>query len=127
MRGARGFSLMEVMVAMVLLAAVGGTVMVAFTSSTQVVSSDTGVAYNFARGIMEQFQERVVTNWDAAGNPLALLPANRPAIPNNPKSLNGDTFTAAYTVNTNDGVTRIDNNGDGDEDFKRVNLTVTWP
>jgi prepilin-type N-terminal cleavage/methylation domain-containing protein len=127
MRACRGFSLMEVMVAMVLLAAVGGVVMRSFTSSVQVTSPDTGVAYNFGRGVLEQFHERVrADQWASPANPLALLPGGRPAIPSNPKTLNGNTYTASYTVSGDTGLA-IDTNGDGEEDYRRVVLAVSWP
>lgn len=126
MRLARhGFSLIEVLVAMVLLAGVGGAMIYAFSSTTQVAQSDYGIAYNIARGQIEQLAERVRQDtWGTAGLPLALqnVPA-RPAIA--PKSLNGDTFTSTYTVNSNSGVA-VDQNADGEEDFRRVTMTVSW-
>jgi len=121
----KGFSLIEVLVAMVLLAGVGGSMIYAFSSSGQVTQSDHGVAYNIARGQLEQLFERVRQDtWPNAALPLSLQTAPaRPAIA--PKSLNGKTFTPTYTVN-NDSSAVVDVNGDGQEDYRRVRMNVSW-
>jgi prepilin-type N-terminal cleavage/methylation domain-containing protein len=126
MKSGRGFSLMEVLVAMVLLGAVGAATMHAFSSSVGVVAqNDAGVAYNVARGRLEQFLEYVRQDqWSTAALPLSRQTAPaRPAIPN--KVLNGDTFVTTYAVN-NDSDQPIDQNADGVEDYRRVTMTVTW-
>lgn len=118
---------MEVLIAMTLLAAAGAVSMYAFTSSTQVTagSSDYNVAYNFARGVLEQFFERVrADQWADTGRELslAITPA-RPAIA--PKTLNGKTFNATYQVNVNTEDI-LDFDGDLVEDVRRVDVVVTW-
>ena len=121
----KGFSLIEVLVAMVLLAGVGGAMIFGFSSAGQSVRSDYGIAYNVARGQLEQMYERVRQDtWANASLPLSrqTVPA-RPAIA--PKSLNGKTFTTTYSVN-NDSNASIDANGDGQEDYRLVQMTVNW-
>lgn len=118
MRAQGGFSLMEILMAMVLLGAVGAATMHAFSSSAQVTQSDTGVAYNFTRGLLEEMHERVRQDqWGAPSLPLSLT---SPGPQGQTKSLNGDTYTANYTV------TSMDPDGAGGEDYRRVTMTVSW-
>ncbi len=113
-----GFSLLEILIAMVLLAGVGAATMTAFTSSIQVTSSDASVAYNFGRGLLEQFYERVRQDqWTTAALPLSTV---NPGPQGQTKTLNGDTYTANYTV------TAIDQDGANGEDYRRVTMTVAW-
>ena len=125
MRRRTGFSLIEVLVAMVLLAGVGGAMIYAFSSSTQVAQSDHGVAYNIARGQIEQLYERVRQDqWGTANLPLSLTNAAPQGMV---KSLNGDSFTTNYDINPGlpEGAS-VDVNGDGQEDYRRVTMTVSW-
>ena len=112
-----GFSLMEVLVAMVLLATVGGLTMFSFTNSTQATQPSASVAYNYGRGLMEEMYERVrQDHWTDPGLPLSLVnPAQFPV-----RALNGKTYTPSYTS------TKGDLNGDGVEDFRKVKMTVSW-
>lgn len=119
-----GFTLMEILIAMMLIAAVGVASMYAFASTAQVTQNDENVAYNVGRGYMEQFYERVRQDqWGTGGLPLSLTNIGRPPIVS--KTLNGDTYQPTYTVNGNTQV-MLDANGDGEEDYRRVQMTVTW-
>ncbi len=113
-----GFSLMEVLIAILLLAGVGAMTMYAFSSSTQATQPGASVAYNFGRSIMEEMHERVRQDqWPTANLPLSL---SNPGPQGQIKSLNSKTYTANYTVTTQDA------NVDGQEDFRRVRMTVSW-
>ena len=117
-----GFTIMEVLVAMTLLAAMSAVAFYSFTSSVKISSNSEPVAYNYGRGILEKMYERVRQDqWNTPGLPLSLLPNPAPQT----KTLNGVTFTANYLVNNGTGV-MMDANGDGDEDYRKVNLTVAW-
>ena len=126
-----GFSMMEILVSMVLLGAVGAVTISAFTSSVRVTGNDTGVAFNVGRGEMEKFFEFVRQDqWADTGRKLSVASAPaRPAIAD--RALNTETYATTYTVNDmdnngNDDNAIIDANGDGQEDYRKVKMTVTW-
>lgn len=121
-----GFTLMEVLIAMVLLAGVGAMTLSAFTSAARarVTRPDAGVAYNFGRGLMEQMNEFVRQDqWSSSGLPLSTTSPGT-AGPFRPQgsttTLNGKTYTARYTVTPQDA------NSDSLEDFRKVKMTVSW-
>ncbi len=113
---------MELLIAMLLLAIVGSLTLFAFTSSEQINKPGSSVAYNFGRGLIEQFYERVRQDqWGTAGLPLSTVTPGPQGLT---KTLNGATYTANYTVNNGAGA--LDANADGQEDFRKVRMTVTW-
>ena len=118
-----GFTLMEVLVAMILLASVAAVSLYSFSSAATVTQPGSGAAYNFGRGLFEQMLERVRQDqWGTASLPLSVSTPGPQALT---KSLNGKTYTANYTVNSASG-TALDANADGQEDFRKVKMTVTW-
>lgn len=116
--------MVEILVAMVLLAAVGATALSFFSSSTQIVRSSRATALNIARGYLEQLYEYVGRDkYAQSGIPLSLNGATLPSA--GTQTLDGTVYTTTYTVN-NGTATPLDQNGDGQEDYRRVNLTVSW-
>ena len=107
---------MEILVAMLLLAGVSAVTFYAFSSSTQIVDNWSNVAYNFGRGHLEEFYERVRQDqWAAVGLPLSTAaPGPQPLV----TTLNGVTYTATYAV------TSVDLDGDAQEDYRRVTMMV---
>ena len=120
-----GFTLMEIIIAMALLAAAGTTMFRVFTSVAQVSLSKSDTAYNLASQNLALLYEAVRQDWwPNANRPLSLQAGT--AIPQPPaETVDGTTFNASYTVNNNSGVL-IDGNADGDEDYRRVTMTVSW-
>ncbi len=129
MKNCAGFSLVEIIIAMLILTGVGAMTMSAFVSSAKTTQPGANIGYNFGRGIFEKMYEFVRQDqWAAASLPLSLATPGTggPFTPQgSTTTLNGKTYTAAYTVNGNSG-TAIDSNSDGKEDFRRVRMTVTW-
>lgn len=121
-----GFSLLEIMVAMVLLAGVSLAVMSSFSSSSRVANSggQLNVAYNFGRGVLERLHEFVLADatWTTSGNPLSL---DAPGPQGLATTLNGDTFSVNYEVNEST-LAMVDEDADGLEDYRRVRMTVAW-
>jgi hypothetical protein len=117
----KGFSLVEIIVAMVLLVGLGIVAISSFSSSAKVVNTDLNIAYDFARGLMERMPEQVRQDtWATAGLPLSL---SAPGPQNVTSVVNGQTFTAAYQVNAGSGAP-LDVNADGQEDYRKVKMTV---
>ena len=109
---------MEALIAMVILAGVGGMMLTSFENSAKASKPSSGAAYNFGRGLMEQMYERVRQDqWGTASLPLSLT---TPGPQGQTKSLNGETYTANYTVSNQDA------NADTLEDFRKVTMTVSW-
>ena len=123
-QGRSGFTLMEILVAMILLSVVATSALSSFSSSTKVVQSKNNTALNLVRGYLEQLNEYVREDWRTNnGIPLALNGATMPSA--NVQVLDGVTYTTAYAVNNNSGAI-LDANGDGQEDYRKVRMTVTW-
>ena len=130
-----GFSLVEVLIAMVLLAGATAMATSAFTSSLKSTQPGANVAYNFGRGIMEKMYEFVRDDqWATLALPLSTTTVPQPGTAgaftpqNSIKALNGKTYTATYVVNDNTGVPINANSGAGDtrEDFRKVKVTINW-
>lgn len=125
-RSTRGFSLLEIIIALMLLSGVAMVVMSSFSASTRVVSGggERNVASNFGRSILERMFEYVKADatWTAPGGPLSL---SAPGPQNVGMALNGQNYTASYSVNSAT-TAPIDADGDGEEDYRTVDLTVSW-
>ena len=119
MKDSSGFSLIEILVAMVLLVAVSGLAFSAFSSSAKVQQTPNNVAANVSRGIIEQLREFVRAN-PVAGNPLAVGAYSTGSGLATSISLNGTTFSPTYNV------VSVDINGDGIEDYRKVDTRVQW-
>jgi prepilin-type N-terminal cleavage/methylation domain-containing protein len=115
-----GFTMVEIVVSMVLLVAVSAVAFTSFTSSTKTTqATPDNIAYNVARGVLDQLYEYVrADQWATAGQRLNPN-APGPAFAN--QTLNGVTFTPTYTVASKDA----DGAGSTD-DYRRVDVTVTW-
>jgi len=130
-----GFSLIELIIAMTLLVGVGAMTMYSFSSSAKMTQPGGSVAYNLARGLMEQMHEYVrQDHWGDAGLPLSVATTPSPGTStalsaftpqNTSASLNGKTYTATYVVNDGSS-SALDTNSDGREDFRKVTMTVSW-
>ena len=124
MKSNAGFSLVEIVIALVILTGVGSMTMSSFVSTAETTKPDASVGYNFGRGIMEKMYEFVRQDQWATNNlPLSVVGAGTggPFIPQgSTKALNGNIYTATYDV------TSVDSNANGQEDFRRVRMAITW-
>ncbi len=118
--------MMEILIAMVLLSVVGAIALSSFSNTGKMTQVNDNIAMNIARGYLEQLYEYVREDYRSlSGIPLAV---NSPRFPPSPanaaqpatQTLDGVTYTTNYTV------TSVDPNGDGQEDYRRVTMTVTW-
>ncbi len=119
-----GFSLVEIMIALTILAVLSGTMFHALTSITPVSTSKQYQAYNVARQTMENLYEfvRADTYWNNdPQNPLNPSHNNTIAGVNNPVNLDGTNYQCLFAV-TSAG----DQDGDGQEDYRKVTGTVSW-
>ena len=124
MRNAKGFTLMEIMVAMVLLASVASMAFSSFASSQKVIQNQDSLAYFVARWHLDRFYEFVRQDQYAPDTPSPLSLNGRPAPAN---VVLDTTYTAAYTLNNSAGAAaKIDANGNGQEDYRTVNLVISW-
>ncbi len=118
-----GFTLIEISVAMTLLVGMSVLSISSFTSSAKIVNGDQNIAFNFARGLMERLPEQVRQDtWTQPNLPLSL---SSPGPQNITSPVNGQTYSAAYQVNNGSGAA-LDVNADGQEDYRKVTMTVTW-
>jgi prepilin-type N-terminal cleavage/methylation domain-containing protein len=119
-----GFSLIEIMIALSLLAVLGGSIMSAFTNITPVSTTQNNKAYNVTREAFESMNEAVrQSDWDTAANPLNNSLTNQPFFAGNGVSLDGTFYQVLYTVTPQ--------NADGvspppAEDYKKVEGVVSW-
>lgn len=124
--GQNGFTFVEIIVAMTLLATIGALSISAFTSSTKITQSKHNIAMNIARGYIESFYENVRQDWRDSG-----VDATKPIYYLNPGPqplttvLDGVTYTTTYRINRLTGVAR-DINGDGKEDYRIIDMQVSW-
>lgn len=123
----KGFTLVEILVALVLLAGLGIASLNIFSSSARIVNTDQNVAYNFARGMVERMAEQVrIDTWATDSLPLS---RTTPGPQNIASNINGQTLTATYQINRapSNGTAPIrDQDNDGVEDYRIVDMTVTW-
>ena len=124
--GSLGFTLTELLAAVVLMSTVAVVVLSSFSSITKIVRPQNNVAVNIARGHLERFYEYVredAAYYYNAGTPISY---NAPGPQPLTQTLDGVVYTTTYVVN-NGSSTAIDVNGDGQEDYRKVKLTVSWP
>ena len=112
-RDASGFTLLEIIIASVLLAGVVAGVFGSFsTAATWFQEGEDGVPYNLARERLDELQEAVAaTNWNTG--PLA---ATGVWNPDGAVVLNGKTYTRSYRTDTVVG-----------HQYRKVQVQVTWP
>jgi len=126
----KGFTLVEILVALVLLAGLGIAALSAFSSSAQIVDTDQNVAYNFARSTVERLFEQVRQDtWGTDSLPLSLTTPGPQNITSTPAPTS-PIFRASYQINgdPNTGTAAIlDQDGDTLEDYRQVTATVCWP
>ncbi len=117
-----GFSFVEALIAMVVLSTVAAAALPALFNFTKALQSNLP-AMNVARGNLERFYEYVREDWRTmAGLPISLTtPGPQPLI----LTLGGTTYTTTYAVNNGTGL-MIDANGDGQEDYRRIQMMVSW-
>ena len=118
-----GFTILEIIIATTLLAVVGSTILAAFTNSAVLTKGQDHVAYNLARQKLENLYESVRGDWwDISSKPLSLTAPDEDLAA---VKLDGRSYLAVYKVNNASGVP-IDINGDGNEDYRKVEMTVQW-
>lgn len=121
-----GFTIVEILVAIVLLGFVGAIVFSSFSSSAKLAQpNDANTAMNVARGYLESFYEYVREDSNYYYNPGTPIATTAPGPQARTQNLDGVTYTANYTVNNNTS-TIVDTNGDGKEDYRKVKMTVSW-
>ncbi len=118
-RSSGGFTLFEILIALVLLSAVGVFAMNSFNNSTLITTGKQNTASNLARQNLEDLKNAVGDLWwNAGGQRLSPVgPSPQPAA----TVLDGITFTPTYTV------TNVDIDLDGTADVRRVTTNVCWP
>ena len=109
---------MEVLIAMVLLAAVGTMSFSSLSSTAKVTqSSNNNVALNVGRGVLETLYEAVrIDWWSIASKPLS---TTTPGTQFADITLNGVVYKRPYSVAT------VDVDGGG-EDYRRATVTICW-
>ena len=129
-----GFTMMEILVAMVLLAAISSAAFSAFSNSVQVSQPYRNVALNIARSYLDCFYEYVRDDYyPMSGLPLSINSAVLPGSLPDTMSFYGKSFHVKFAVNPDasggsSGVIINANAASGDvrEDYRRVTMTVTW-
>ncbi len=119
LKNSRGFTLFEILVSLVLLAAVGVIALNSFNNSNRITLGKQNTAANLGRQTLEDLKNAVRDDWWAVAVGSRLSPTTPgPQPPITP--LDGIDFTRAYTV------TGVDLDGDGTDDLRRATTTVTW-
>lgn len=114
----KGFSMLEMLAAGTLLAALLVGIMRTFVSAHQIVPAELArsAAVNLARDKAETLFESVRQDWWAnAGHPLT--------VGTNVDAVVVPGFTGSQRTTT---VTSVDVDGDGSEDYRKAEVTVTW-
>lgn len=114
-----GFTLMEILVAMALLASVGATVMYSMSTAAKLAqpSPQRYTAYNLARQNSESLANAVRDDWWAgAGNPLSPTTDKTLA----PTTYDGVSYAPRYTV------VDVDVNNDSTVDYRKTDTKVQW-
>jgi Tfp pilus assembly protein PilV len=123
---ASGFTLVEVVVASLLLTTVGALLFVAFTSANRWVQPQNSSAFGLARQTLEGLYIYVRQNnpfgqpyWNATGTPLSAGFDNSAS----PESivLDNTTYQRSYKVTT------VSPAGGTPKDYRKVEIKVSWP
>ncbi|HTL69852.1 MAG TPA: hypothetical protein VL404_01030 [Candidatus Eisenbacteria bacterium] len=111
-----GFTLLEVTLAALLLVGVIAGLFGSFVSANRWIQPQNNVGYNVARERLEWLYEAVRQDWwNSGGRPLSAGTYSEGAF-----AYDGVNYTRSYTV------TSVDANGDATEDYRRVQVTVSW-
>ena len=114
----RGFTLVEILMAMMLLGVTGVSTLRAFSNASALTDTAENPAYYLASQHLANLSEAVRQDWwPNNGNPLSLVGAPGPAA----ETVSGRLYTPVSTIATSEL------NGDADEDFRRVRVVVSWP
>ena len=112
----RGFTLLEIGIATLLLVGMIAGLFGAFVSANHWIQPQNNTGYNLARERLEQLAEAVRHDWWSLGG----RPLSAGAHPEGVFTYDGVNYNRDYTV------TSVDANGDTVEDYRRVEVTVTW-
>jgi type II secretory pathway pseudopilin PulG len=116
-RGDRGFTLVELTVAALLVVTVAAGVLATLINAAQAIRPANHVAHYLAMQTFERLHEAVRQDWwPLGGFPLSVGGPYPDAAP----VMDGVPYTRTYQVFS-------ETNGDGIEDYRRVRVTVTWP
>ena len=112
----KGFTLLEIMVAMMLLVGVGSLVIIALANAARLAkpAPEKYTAYNVARKTSENLADAVRDDTWNSGN---LTPGAHPLVA---ATYNGVSYTPEYTV------VDVDVNGDGKVDYRKTDTKVQW-
>ena len=121
----KGFTIIEILISMVLLATIAGMAFTTFSSSSKLSKggANENVAANLARQQLERLYESVraqsapgTDQWNSAGFPLSTAtPGPQPGN----VTLDTVNYAGKYTVAS------VDVDGGG-EDYRRAQMTVCW-
>ena len=118
-----GFTLIEVIVAALLISGVMALLLSAFVTASHWLRPEENVAYDLGREWFENLYERVRQDgWTDAAGPLWPRDPRDPAYPEQNFDLDGVRYTRAYRVES----INADQDRQGIEDYRRVRMTVRW-
>ncbi len=118
-----GFSLIEVLVAMILLSSIGVLALNSFNNSSRMSGGKQNIAANLAKWLLEDLKPHVRDlGWGNPALPLApgAHPAGLPATYPVFTALDGVNYRRGYTV------ADVDIDSDGVADLRRVTAIVDW-
>ena len=114
----KGFSLLEVMIATVLLATVSIGLLSIFASSRKVLDPERNIAHNSVRDKLAALYIEVKdSTWNNASN--LLYPTSSSGVTTS-ESLNNVNYQSTKTVAS------VDADGDGQEDYRKVQVANSW-
>lgn len=115
-RGAAGFTLLEIIIATLLISTVMSVVLAGFVSANKWVSPESNVAYNLGRERLDRLYEFVRQDWwnNTSTDPQrSLNPAYNP--PAETITLDGMAYTRDYTVSAL-----------STKPYRKAKVTVEW-
>ncbi|MBI3315513.1 MAG: prepilin-type N-terminal cleavage/methylation domain-containing protein [Candidatus Omnitrophica bacterium] len=117
---ARGFTLVEVIIAALLLTTVGAVLFVAFTSAHRWTQPQNSTAFSLARQTAENLYPAVrQSTWTSSGNPLSAGYDSSAA----PETvvLDANSYQRSYKVKA------VSPAGGTAKDYRKAEVTVSWP